>query len=407
MRKMNSDRARQPSFTGGVVCILVFFCCGFLNSQDLHPGSSALSGMAQLRDYQSERISSYDRTGINVDRIGVGAGKTAILADIAGAGIIKHIWVTIASSDPMIRRNAILRMYWDGEIHPSVESPIGDFFGNGWAENYNFISLPLATAPMEGRAMNCYFPMPFSDGARITLENQSTDTIRCLYYIIDYEVHEKIANNLGRFHAWWNRELSEPLPVGENEYSIIEPRAPNTDDGLRNYLIADIHGRGHFAGVNYYVDSPTPIWYGEGDDMFFIDGEPWPPSLHGTGTEDFFNASWCPKEIYMHPYFGYARVNNNIGHLGRTHCYRFFIESPIAFEKSCRATIEHGHNNCLTLDISTVAYWYQVEPHKPFPEILPKDKRQNFPPIGPRMIHKWRDAWRQAMGGKVLWGNEE
>ena len=108
----------------------------------------------------------------------------------------------------------------------------------------------------------------------------------------------------------------------------------------------------------------------------------------------------------MHPYFGYPRVNDDIGHLGRTHCYRFLLESPINFKESCRATIEHGHNNCLTLDLCTVAYWYQTEPHKPYPEILPKEKRQNMPPIRPAAIHIWRDAWRKSRGEGVLWGNE-
>ncbi|MCK4819058.1 DUF2961 domain-containing protein, partial [bacterium] len=210
---------------------------------------------------------------------------------------------------------------------------------------------------------------------------------------------------LGRFHAFWNRELTEPLPEGENEWSVLGPQKANPD-GAGNYVIADIKGEGHFVGVNYYVDSPSPIWYGEGDDMFFIDGEKWPPSLHGTGTEDFFNSSWCPKEIYMHPYFGYARVNNNIGWLGRTHCYRFFLESPVAFKKSLKATIEHGHNNCLTLDLVTVAYWYQKEPHRPFPGLKPKEKRQNMPAVGPVEIHRWRDAWRKAHGKQKLWGNE-
>ena len=124
--------------------------------------------------------------------------------------------------------------------------------------------------------------------------------------------------------------------------------------------------QGHYVGVNYFVDCPTPLWYGEGDDMFLVDGEPWPGSLHGTGTEDYFNSSWCPKELYAHPYFGYARVNGETGWLGRTHCYRFHLEDPVYFEKSLRASIEHGHANSLTLDLATVAYWYQTEPHKTF-----------------------------------------
>jgi len=376
---------------------------GFI--QDSDQSVTILNNVAHLKQYRSKRISSYDRSGKNADRLVIKSGETEELARIEGAGIIKHIWITISSQDPMLRRNGILRMYWDGEQEPSVESPIGDFFGQGWGEKYNFISLPLAVAPKDGNALNCYFPMPFSNEAVITVENQSEKQIDAFYYYIDYEEHNTIGPELGRFHAFWNRELTEALPDGENEWSILGPQAANTD-GTGNYVFADIEGKGHFVGVNYYVDSPSPVWYGEGDDMFFIDGEKWPSSLHGTGTEDFFNSSWCPKEIYMHPYFGYARVNEQTGWLGRTHCYNFFMESPIAFEKSLKATIEHGHNNCLTLDLVTVAYWYQKEPHKPFPEMRPKEERQNMPAIGPVEMHRWRDAWRRAHDNKKLWGNE-
>ncbi len=386
------------------MCFIVTYAMS-LFAQDLPTISGALDHLTALKNYKSKRISSYDRSGKNRDCLTIRAGKTATIAEISGAGIIKHIWVTISCKDEMIRRNAILRMYWDGEKQPSVESPIGDFFGQGWGEKYNFISLPLASAPKEGNALNCYFPMPFGDGAKITVENQSDEDIRSFYYYIDYEEHKSIGADVGRFHAWWRRELTEPLPDGENEWGALGDQRANTT-GDSNYVFANIKGRGHFVGVNYYVESPSPMWYGEGDDMFFIDGEQWPSSLHGTGTEDFFNSSWCPKEIYTHPYFGYARVNEETGWLGRTHCYRFFLESPVAFEKSLRATIEHGHNNCLTLDLVTVAYWYQTEPHKPFPEILSKEKRQNMKPIGPYQIHRWRDSWRRDQGNGVLWGDE-
>ena len=113
-----------------------------------------------------------------------------------------------------------------------------------------------------------------------------------------------------------------------------------------------------------------------------------------------------PKELYAHPYFGYARVNGETGFLGRTHCYRFHLEDPVYFQKSLRASIEHGHANSLTLDLATVAYWYQTEPHRPFPALLPKEQRQPLPPIGPVDIHQWRDSWRRERGGGPLWGNE-
>ncbi len=386
--------------------VQIFLTSLFLLSQEKPVRTSLLDNLASRKDYQSKRVSSYDQSGKNKDHLVVEPGEIAEIARIEGAGIIKHIWITISSDDPMIRRNAVLRMYWDRETNPSVECPIGDFFGQGWGEKYPLLSLPLASAPKEGSALDCYFPMPFGESALITLENQSEEQIKALYYLIDYEKHEIVEPGLLNFHAFWNRELTEPLPEGENEWSVLGEQGANLD-GEENYVLADIRGKGHFVGVNYYVDSPTPMWYGEGDDMFFIDGEKWPPSLHGTGTEDFFSSSWSPKEIYMHPYFGYARVSRETGWLGRTHCYRFFLESPIAFEKSLKATIEHGHNNCLTLDLITVAYWYQQEPHRPFPALRPKEERQNMPEITPSNIHVWRDAWRKSQGNQKLWGNEK
>jgi hypothetical protein len=369
----------------------------------------ALNSIFEIQGHiKSKRVSSYDRTGGNADCIFIAAGQTVELAAIQGAGIIKHIWCTLNTKDPMIRRNAVLRMFWDGEVSPSVESPLGDFFGQGWGEEYSLQSLPLAAAPSKGKALNCYFPMPFSEGARLTIENQSDLPIDSFYYYIDYEVHPSMPISAGRFHAWWNRELTEVHPQeGETEWGVIAPQGQNQTD-KHNYLFADIEGKGHFVGVNYYVDSPGPMWYGEGDDMWLIDGEQWPGSLHGTGTEDFFNSSWCPNELYSHPYFGYARIPDKLGWLGRTHCYRFMLEDPVYFDKSLRVSIEHGHDNSLTLDLCTVSYWYQAEPHKPFSPLPKKEHRLNMPEIGVTDVHRWRHEWRKAMGaGKALWGNEK
>ena len=130
--------------------------------------SSPLDSLARLRPgIQTKRISSFDKTGGNRDCLTIEAGETKAIAQMDGAGIVKHIWVTMASDDAMIRRNAVLKMFWDGETNPSVEVPIGDFFGQGWGEKYCYASLPLAAAPKDGNALNCYFPMPFGDGARI------------------------------------------------------------------------------------------------------------------------------------------------------------------------------------------------------------------------------------------------
>ncbi len=373
-----------------------------------------LSRIATLVDARSRRISSYDRSGGNGDCVRIEPGATFSMAEIEGAGIIKHIWITIACEDPLIRKNLILRMTWDGQSHPSVESPIGDFFGQGWGLKYDFISLPLAAAPKGGNALVCYFPMPFGNGARIEVENQSDFPVTAFYYYVDYDEHDSVPDDQGRFHACYHQELTSPESATgdiENEWEVFGEFAKNPSDA-HNYRFADIEGRGHFVGVNYYVHSPGPIWYGEGDDMFLVDGEPWPGSAHGTGTEDYFNQSWCPDDHYCHPYFGtaYAPGRNNddprLGWLGRTHLYRFHLEDPIRFRQSLRASIEHGHANCLTLDLASVAYWYQTLPSKPVPPLPSREERKPRATIGVVDIHRWRDAWRREKGGGSAWGNE-
>lgn len=374
-----------------------------------------LANLAKIVDARSKRISSYDREGGNRDAIAIPKGQTATLAEMKGAGIVKHIWITIASQDPLVRRNLVIRMYWDGQAHPSVESPLGEFFGQGWGMKYNFVSLPLAAAPKEGNALVCYFPMPYGNGARITVENQGPEDVSSFYYYVDYEEHAEIPADMGRFHAWYHQELTQPESESgdvENEWEIFGKFANNPTD-RHNYLFCEAKGRGHFVGVNYFINCPTPVWYGEGDDMFLVDGEPWPGSAHGTGTEDYFNQSWCPDEHYLHPYFGTARAPGRLndsprfGWLGRTHVYRFHMEDPIRFTKSLRASIEHGHANCLTLDLASVAYWYQALPSKPFPALPSAADRRPRPEISAVDVHCWRDAWRRTSGHDVRFGNEK
>lgn len=371
---------------------------------------SMLGDLARIKQgVKSKRVSSFDREGGNGDRLaGIADGETRTLFDVKGAGIINHIWVTIAPPPPELsRHDIILRMYWDGSDHPSVETPIGDFFGQGWNESYEFVSMPLAAGPKEGRGMVSYFTMPFADGARIEIENDTGRSISAFYYYVDYVEIDELPKDMGRFHAKYNHELTEAPEEGENEWNSLWRGRNNNTTGDENYLILDTEGKGHFVGVNYFVHSPTPIWYGEGDDMFFIDGEEWPSSLHGTGTEDYFNTSWCPQSLFRHPFYGYARVNDDIGWLGRTHVYRFHITDPIYFDKSLRFSIEHGHANCLTLDISSVAYWYQTPIAKKFATLPTREERRPRRPVDLRDIHRWRHEWRKNMGNSpTLWGKE-
>ena len=386
---------------------------GVLLLVPLNGGAQGTEGtlldLARVKDgVASRRISSFDRTGGNNDRFeNIPPGERRTLFQVEGAGMINHIWITIAPPPPALNRNdIILRMYWDGADAPCVEAPIGAFFGQGWDESYPFVSLPLAAGPREGRGLVSYFVMPFATGARIEVENDAGMPIEAFYYYVDYVKLDRLPAEMGRFHAWYNHELTEAPPEGENEWAVLGPQGANTT-GAGNYLIADIEGKGHYVGVNYFVHSPSPMWYGEGDDMIFIDGEAWPPSLHGTGTEDYFNTSWSPNTLYTHPFYGYARVNDDVGWLGRTHVYRFHVSDPVYFDRSLRVTIEHGHNNNLTLDISSVAYWYQAGPHKAYPPMPDRAARKPRPFIGVVEMHRWRDEWRKSLGGEPkLWGDE-
>lgn len=365
--------------------------------------SGPLGSLSRIHPWRSYRFSSYDRSGGNQDYVTVPPGKTHVLAGMEGAGVVRHIWITLYHpGDPLYRKNLVIRCFWDGQEHPSVEAPIGDFFGQGWGLEYPFNSLPLAAAPAGGRALVCYFPMPFGDGARIEIENQSSSELERLYYYVDWDQLPSLPDDEGRFHACYRHEITTPDMEGENEWEALGPYTTHpSDEG--NFLWCEAEGRGHFVGVNYYVNCPTPMWYGEGDDMFLIDGEAW-PGLHGTGTEDYFNTSWSPDDLFMHPYFGIAyapdRVRNEgrFGWMGRTHCYRFHLDDPIRFQKSLRASIEHGHANCLTLEIASVAYWYQSMPSRPLPPLPSVEDRKPMPEISVVDIHRWRDAWLRQSG---------
>ncbi|KYH36818.1 MAG: hypothetical protein AYL29_010620 [Candidatus Bathyarchaeota archaeon B24] len=326
-----------------------------------------LAALPYYRESTSRRVSSYDRTGGNRDYLTIEPWETRVLADIEGTGIIRHIWCTIASDDRYYLRNIVLRMYWDGEPNPSVESPIGDFFGVGHGVAKHFISLPLTMTC--DRGFNSYFPMPFSRRARIEVENQSDKPVRAFYYHIDYEVLPGLDENMLRFHAKWRREN----PTEAKKYPPgVEGKNLTGED---NYLILEAYGRGKYVGCVISIYGLKPGWWGEGDEMIFVDGEKWPPSIHGTGTEDYIGAAWGFKFEFYGPYHGLP-LKGNPDWTGASSMYRFHIEDPIYFRKSIRVTIEHGHANDRSDDWSSVAYWYQTEPHYEFTKLPPPELRR-------------------------------
>ena len=341
----------------------------------MNMGNSSLRNLIYARDCRSRRISSWDETGANRDCWTIQKGESVTIAEVKGAGCINHIWITIAAADPLYLRKMLLRMFWDGEELPSVETPIGDFFGVGHALTSHFISLPLGMVfNQEGvhqrAAMNCWFPMPFAEGARIEVANESDEEVGAFYFYVDHELWDEIPNDALRFHAHWRRECpTVGQEVERTEYSAIKNPS---DEG--NYVILDAEGRGHYVGCVLSIDHIDPVpgsgWFGEGDDMIRIDGEDWPVSLHGTGTEDYFCAAWgYPSGKYDAPYHGISLAGPTTGdaaYSGKWTMYRFHVEDPIVFHKSIRMSIEHGHANVHSDDFSSVAYWYQTEPHKSF-----------------------------------------
>lgn len=337
-----------------------------------------LFSLPQLRNYRSRRASSYDRTGGNHDWVVLQPGEKITLAEMQGCGIVKHIWCTTHTKDGNYPRTLVLRAFWDGEAAPSIEAPLGDFFGVGHAKVSPFQSLLLnqvtggVTLQGNRAAMNCFIPMPFRKGARIELENQGLQLINSFYYYIDYEEHDSLPDDVAYLHAQYRQE--KPTR-GYDTYSMsadeqfVEKKNITGED---NYLVFEAQGRGHYLGTvlsirNVMFHDGVHSWFGEGDDMIFVDGEKWPPALHGTGTEDYVCAAWgFPSGKYDGLYHGISLGGNTTDWSGEWTVYRFHVESPVSFQKSIRVTIEHGHNNNRYDDWSSVGYWYQAEPHASF-----------------------------------------
>ena len=329
----------------GASIILVFAALSNGQFQDL------LAKLGTPQDFTSKRVSSYDRTGGNKDSLTIKSGQTAVLAEVKGPGAIHHIWVTI-SAEPFYGRKLVLRMYWDGETNPSVEAPIGDFFGVGHGLNRNVASLPI-TDSSEGRARNCYWSMPFGKSARVTVTNEGAQEVPAFYYYIDY------------------REL--PAPAADTPYFHSQYRQEFPPSPGRNYLILEAEGRGHYAGCNLSILQRSMGWWGEGDDMIYVDGESF-PSLHGTGSEDYFSDAWGMRE-WLGLFYGCPLQEEDFQAGAKATVYRFHIPDPIPFRRSIRVTIEHGHANDRADFDSSTAYWYQTEPHSPFPALPPSSAR--------------------------------
>jgi hypothetical protein len=339
-------------------------------ARETNEAAEDMLSLSRLRSYKTRRSSSWDKSGGNGDSVRVEPGQTATLLDISGAGVVTHMWFTIASNDRHHLKNLVLRAWWDGESAPSVEAPIGDFFGLGLGEYFTYSSALLTVAPM--KALNAYFEMPFANAAKITVTNEGKVRTDALYFAIDYVTLAALPAEVGRFHAQYRQEA--PCKGWSNDW-VHNGDAPVGDkknlNGEGNYIFFEATGRGHFVGVTHAVTQNQEGWFGEGDDMIFIDGDAL-PTINGTGTEDYYNGAWdFGSQAFSYPHNGAPYMVDAERINGRYCLYRWHIESPITFEKSIRVTMEHGHANHRSDNFYSVGYWYQTEPHAQFPA-LPK-----------------------------------
>lgn len=352
----------------GTIFGLLLLSQGALAQQAARPPISPLgspSGLATRQYYKTERVSSEDREG-NADMRVIGPGQTLEMADLKGPGEITHLWTTINTADPDHLRNIVFRIYWDGNDYPSVESPVGDFFGLGHAKYYMFDNPVQAIGTDKG--MNCFWPMPFKKSARVTATNESQTTVGAYYYYVDYRTFDKLPEDSLYFHAQYRQAF------------------PNQDG--KNYEIMETTGTGHFAGVSLSIHTQTNGWWGEGDDIFTIDGES-RPSLWGTGSEDYFCGAWCYGKTFYNNYFGMPlRERPDQGLDNYWNVYRHHLESPITFTKSIKAEIEHGYDGVSNTrkprnnDYSSCAYYYVDTPQRlagPLPAAA--DRLPHFRPM--------------------------
>lgn len=292
-------------------------------------------------------VSSYDTTGGNRDRLEIAAGDSAVLLDLVGAGVIRRLWITVASRDPHYLRDLALEMYWDGETTPSVLAPLGDFFGNGF-DRRHYAALPMG---MSSGGFYCYLPMPFRKQARIVIRNGTGLPVDAFYYNIDLVRRDHLPPHTATFHAWWHRDARTTAA------------AP--------HLVLAAHGAGQLVGISLNAESYTgDLGFLEGDEIYHVDGE---FRGQGTGTEDYFNSGWYfDQGPFAAPFHGLILKDDT---LGRIAAYRWHILDPIPFHDSIRVELEHGHANQAVADYATMAYWYQSEPHTPFPPLPPPAER--------------------------------
>ncbi|MDP2815770.1 MAG: DUF2961 domain-containing protein, partial [Rectinemataceae bacterium] len=336
----------------------------------------SIQEITRIRSRKTGRYSSWDTTGRNSDAWTIGPGETRVLADIKGPGQITHIWMTQGKH----YRECLLKITWDNAKYPSILCPLGDFFGLGHGLVNSYQSLLFSASTNQnnqfncGCALNCYVPMPFRERAVVELINESKED-HGQYFYVDYETLEKAEEDTGYFHAefrranpfgGWGHEIAANK-AGSHLANIVNKERMAWEN---NYVILETKGRGHYIGCNLSVTNFRGDWWGEGDDMIWVDGYKWPPDLHGTGAEDYLNQAWGMQDnAFLH--FGSSIFEGKTTLIPSSSpwaegayqtSYVFHVENPVRFEKEIKVTIEHGHGNHLANEMSSVAYWFADRP---------------------------------------------
>lgn len=330
------------------------------------PTSELIRALPNLCDFEMHRITSADPTGGNEDWRELPPSKTLVVANVRGPGCIVHFRDNITCNEPYHLQKHVLRMFWDDEETPSVEVPFGDFFGVGFGftEKYSSALMNIddrrgkgTTDPSAtGAARNCYIPMPFAKSARITITNEGKQLSKH-WYEVNCETYKKPLENVGYLHA----QYRQATPPSEGPY-----------------LILDAKGRGHLIGFVLSVKNNDGGWWGEGDEILYIDGK---HAIQGTGTEDYFCESYGLR-LGCFPYFGVTILEEPY-----VTAYRWHVPDPVPFKESMRFLIEHGGGVPPFKSSNyyySVAYWYQTEPHALFPKLPSVAERISWDEPGKR-----------------------
>ena len=369
---MKGDSRNRRDFLQGVLVAGGFAAApGALQARTpAQPAADApyLPSYARAQSYRSLKQSSYDTTGGNSDRWPIPGGEVKEVFNAQGAGVITHIWFTIAARSGDHLKELVLRAYWDDNVKPSVEAPIGDFFGLNLGTYQIYESHYLACSP--GRSLNCYFAMPYRRSAKLTVTNEGTQSVNSFYSNIDYLSVPRLPDDALYFHAQY-RQAAPCVPVAN--------AGPNNLDGRNNYAYMETHGRGHLMGVTLGVLQNANGWWGEGDEMIFVDDES-KPAINGTGSEDYFLGSWDfggrdGAIPFGHAMYGAPLIVNAERTGGRYCCYRWHGDNPVTFERYLKHTMEHGHANDRGDNFFSCAYWYQTTPFTDFPALPPVAQR--------------------------------